>query len=117
MRLGLIPRLRRAASVAALFAILLQLAVAATHYHAVFLGGFDRIGSQQSVSAPQGDDSAPSGEECEICFDLALGSSFVLPDQAPVDLLPASLPVHRTAPQDRERTALLAFHSRAPPAL
>jgi hypothetical protein len=118
MRLGLIPRLRKAASVTALFAILLQLAIAATHHHAVVLGGANQIGAQLSLTAPPDGGSAPASDElCEICLGLALGSSFVVPDAPSLDLAPAGPPVQLSAPESRARTVLLAFHSRAPPAL
>jgi hypothetical protein len=118
MGLGLIPRLRRAASVAALFAILLQLAVAATHQHAVIAGGAYQIGGQQSSAAPQDNGSGPASDErCEICLALALGSSFVVPDAITLDLAPVTVPAQVSAPESRARTALLAFQSRAPPLL
>jgi hypothetical protein len=101
-----------------MLAILLQLAITATHHHAVFLGGAERIGGQQSVVAPQDGGSAPASDEgCEICLGLALGSTFVLPDGAPLDVLPPPLPRHWSPLQDRERAVRLAFHSRAPPSL
>jgi hypothetical protein len=100
-----------------MLAILLQVAIAATHHHANVLAGLGGLATQKSFAAAPQDGSGPLSDEstCEICLGLAFGSAFVLPDAIALDLAVASVPTQRTAPEDRERTTLLAFHSRAPP--
>jgi hypothetical protein len=116
MRLGLIPR--KAASFAALLALLLQLAIAATHHHAVARGSSELIGDGQAFASSQDDGSTPSSaDRCDICLGLALGASFVVPDAIAPDPDAAAAPTARDAPENRARTVLLAFRSRAPPAL
>jgi hypothetical protein len=115
MRLGLIPRLRRAAAFAAMLAVLLQAAIAATHHHA--LAGPGDLAAQKAFAAAPQDGSGPLSDEstCEICLGLAFGSAFALPDAIALDMAEASAPADRVAPEDREGTILLAFRSRAPP--
>lgn len=108
-------RLRRPAAFAALFAVLLQLAVAATHHHASVVGGAPTLSGQQSFVTPPDSGPLPGQEsDCPICLGLALGTTFILPPGIALDLLPTS-DAAVGAERELEARALLAFRSRAPP--
>jgi hypothetical protein len=116
MRLGrLVAPLRRTAAFAALLAVLLQLAIAATHHHAVILGGPLTLSGQKTFVTPPEGDSLPAEEDCPICLDLALGTTFILPLGIALDLAPAPDAAPGDIQREREVRTRLAFQSRAPP--
>ena len=118
MRLRLTSSLRTVASFAATLGILLQLAIAATHFHASDFGGPETVGRQSSVVALD-DRSFPHADDglCQICLGLAFGTSFLLPATTALDLLPDSAPAPSVFEAKSDGRALVAFRSRAPPTL
>jgi hypothetical protein len=112
-------RLRRPAATLAAFAVLLQLAVAATHHHAERVPGEPFASGSQHPSAfakQVGHDEIPpaDGGDCQICLGIALGALFLLPAAIQLGLLRLARDTfvwfsHAAA----GRT--LAFQSRAPP--
>jgi hypothetical protein len=118
MGLGrLTARLRKVAGFAAIFGILLQLALAATHQHASLFGAPHGLSSQKAFAALPDDGSAPASDEstCQICLGLAFGTAFILPAAIALDLLPATDAARAVVQRAPDARTHLAFQSRAPP--
>lgn len=118
MRLGrLIARLRRTAAFAAIFGVLLQLTLAATHQHASWFGASDTLSGQKTFAALPDGGSAPPADEsaCQICLGLALGTAFILPAGLVLDLPPTADTTPALLQQAYDARSQLAFRSRAPP--
>jgi hypothetical protein len=118
MRLGrLIARTRKVAAIAAMFSILLQLAIAATHHHADLFGATFALSGQTVTIALPDDGSAPPADEstCQICLGLAFGTAFILPTVLVLDLPPAADAASAVVQRAPDARTQLAFRSRAPP--
>jgi hypothetical protein len=118
MRLRLTSGLRTVASFAATLGILLQLAIAATHFHASDFVGPEAVGRQSSTVAYD-DRSLPHADEglCQVCLGLASGTTFILPATPALAILPDSAPAQSVFEAKSGGRGFVAFRSRAPPTL
>jgi hypothetical protein len=118
---------RRWVSWLALTTLLLQLVIAAGHFHAEdfgFLGGHRAetaiAGGGGGAGWPGGGQPcAPAHDDCALCFSLYVAGSAALPDIAP-PAMPSEPHAAAPVPQEELRLAsapYLLFRTRAPPIL
>jgi hypothetical protein len=99
-----------------MFAVLLQLAVAATHHHADALGGPLTLSGEKALVAAPDDGPPPAAEnECTICLGLTLGTTFIVPPAIALGLLQTAGPAPGVIERELEARTRFAFKSRAPP--
>ena len=108
---------RRVAAALALLAIVLQLALAATHHHRLVFS--PPTAGLAIAGIPDGHDPAAPADrddDCPICFGLAIAATLLQP-VAFVLAAPSGLPVLRPTRALRLVVRRVAgFRSRAPPA-
>ncbi len=121
---GTAGRGRRWGAWLAIAALLLQLAVAAAHFHAEdfgFLAG--HRGETAMVGhghgAGEGQKGTPAHDDCALCFSLHVAASGALPDVAAPAAPGEAGTVSLTPPEPLRLAAApyLLFRTRAPPSL
>lgn len=118
---------RRWGSFLAMAALLLQLVVAAGHFHAEDFGFLAGHRAEPAIAGGEGgagwpgggEPAAPAHDACTLCFSLYLAGSAALPDIAP-PAVPSQQPSAAPASAEELRLAsapYLLFRTRAPPIL
>lgn len=118
---------RRWGSWLAMATLLLQLVVAAGHFHAEdlgFLAGHSGetaiVGGGGGPGSPGGSQpGAPAHDDCSLCFSLYVAGNAALPDLAPPVAPSVATAAAPSVPQPLRlaSTPYLLFRTRAPPVL